>query len=432
MGKTDFAPILLLTIALTSASCSSRSNHGKELAHQKEDHELGLFHIVTPTQLEKSGSMPNEGGISEVIRVGARALEWLTLLQKNTPMAQRTQVWKKESSIGREFSPEYPLIYNDAIILEEFNSTFARLPLSAQQVLLDATIGLPESAPSDVSHDELIGFLSAIFSSYSQASRWLSLYDKRDAYKQGPRDVRPWLKLRDRETALKELIWKWDVISPEERMKFVDELAGSCPFAVSKEKQACIKEYERLAESMFAGTRAFRWLNELIRQGKERYEEKFAIKRANQGLRTSSVGALKKIELGVFGIDRELLQWMQEQIAQSWNFPGLLTVELYEAQTETEQSLVVEWKSGEMPRVPQTGGNVIVMDANTPRWLEYTNVTFRHEFGHILGFGDCYTEFWDEELRAFTFYSFDPTNAMCALSGDYQERHYKALVERYF
>jgi hypothetical protein len=40
-----------------------------------------------------------------------------------------------------------------------------------------------------------------------------------------------------------------------------------------------------------------------------------------------------------------------------------------------------------------------------------------HEFGHILGFNDCYVEFIEEGGRRLVYYEIDPNNIMCNVSG---------------
>jgi hypothetical protein len=67
------------------------------------------------------------------------------------------------------------------------------------------------------------------------------------------------------------------------------------------------------------------------------------------------------------------------------------------------------------------------MDRDMGLWLEQSQATLIHEFGHIIGFPDCYVEFWDERDEAFVFYSLDPTDRMCALSGETLPRHRQAL-----
>lgn len=77
-------------------------------------------------------------------------------------------------------------------------------------------------------------------------------------------------------------------------------------------------------------------------------------------------------------------------------------------------------------------GNKIVMDENEPRTEYISQWTIRHEFGHLLGFKDCYVEFYDNDLKKIVNYALDPTNLMCALTGHLQQQHADVLKARYF
>ncbi len=51
----------------------------------------------------------------------------------------------------------------------------------------------------------------------------------------------------------------------------------------------------------------------------------------------------------------------------------------------------------------------------------------RHEYGHVLGFPDCYVEFYDSEAKAIINYQIDTTNLMCSRRGKLQEKHFLEL-----
>lgn len=57
--------------------------------------------------------------------------------------------------------------------------------------------------------------------------------------------------------------------------------------------------------------------------------------------------------------------------------------------------------------------------------------TLTHEFGHVLGFIDCYVEFYDEVKAEAVYYEIDSQNIMCSLNGQVTEQHYEALLKNY-
>lgn len=52
-----------------------------------------------------------------------------------------------------------------------------------------------------------------------------------------------------------------------------------------------------------------------------------------------------------------------------------------------------------------------------------------HEFGHLLGFNDCYIEFYDESTDSYIYYQLDEKDIMCHLGGQVQAKHKKLLKE---
>lgn len=50
-----------------------------------------------------------------------------------------------------------------------------------------------------------------------------------------------------------------------------------------------------------------------------------------------------------------------------------------------------------------------------------------HELGHVLGFPDCYVEFYDTNREAFVQYSLEKSNIMCETGGQAQSSHFQNL-----
>lgn len=90
----------------------------------------------------------------------------------------------------------------------------------------------------------------------------------------------------------------------------------------------------------------------------------------------------------------------------------------------------LKFKPGVTPHV--TGGNTIVMDANSSIEEYSVKWTIRHEYGHILRLPDCYVEFYDEEEQVAVNYQLDVTDLMCSRSGDFNKRIYDELKKVYY
>ena len=139
----------------------------------------------------------------------------------------------------------------------------------------------------------------------------------------------------------------------------------------------------------------------------------------------------QEMHFSVFGADLSEFSWMKSVIEEAWNKAGSLNLRFIPAAAPRPDALAVLWQPGAYPHVDELGGQVITMDRNLPRWLEQVERTLAHEFGHILGFPDCYVEFWSESEEAFIYYTLDPENRMCSLAGATLPVHYEALAQTY-
>ena len=72
------------------------------------------------------------------------------------------------------------------------------------------------------------------------------------------------------------------------------------------------------------------------------------------------------------------------------------------------------------------------MDANSPLSEYNVQWTIRHEFGHVIGFPDCYHEFYDATESTMISYQIDITNLMCSRRGHLQQAHVDELRRVYY
>jgi hypothetical protein len=145
---------------------------------------------------------------------------------------------------------------------------------------------------------------------------------------------------------------------------------------------------------------------------------------------------------GVFSIPfrdpgrEDVKNWLRDNIQDEWKWqtdegPWQLTLAFQPGGSDSEITHV-KFEAGATPHVNGIAGNEITMDGNrnigeyTSRW------TIRHEYGHVLGFPDCYLEFYDSAAGEMIQYQLDITNLMCSRKGHLQQRHYDELKRVYF
>ncbi len=90
----------------------------------------------------------------------------------------------------------------------------------------------------------------------------------------------------------------------------------------------------------------------------------------------------------------------------------------------------IEFQKNVTPHV--SGGNKVVMDANTALEEYGVRWTIRHEYGHILRLPDCYHEFYDAKNNLMINYQLDTTDLMCSRAGQMNDRIYEELKRVYY
>jgi len=123
----------------------------------------------------------------------------------------------------------------------------------------------------------------------------------------------------------------------------------------------------------------------------------------------------------------EILAFMRDNVEDEWKWGGWkLTLE-FDPLAKTR----VRFVAGVTPNVDGLGGNTITMNADQPLSEYDAQWTIRHEYGHTLGFNDCYVEFYDVDRKAIVNYQVDVDNLMCSRQGKIQEIHLEELKRAY-
>jgi hypothetical protein len=122
-----------------------------------------------------------------------------------------------------------------------------------------------------------------------------------------------------------------------------------------------------------------------------------------------------------------LQSFLQSNIEDEWKVSGWNLLLSFRKNAAAR----VEFEAGTVPHVNRIGGDVITMDENSSlddygvQWL------IRHEFGHVIGFPDCYIEFYDSAVGEIISYQIDTTNLMCSRRGHLLPEHLTQLQRAY-
>ncbi len=149
---------------------------------------------------------------------------------------------------------------------------------------------------------------------------------------------------------------------------------------------------------------------------KERFSSLFKLRNAHLKFACQKSEGSTVMTLKVSSINHDMmaLQELVDYVETTWGRPDFrLKIEL----VETKGSDVIEIipSATMISYVPDSNNRQIylsmMLDLNTRKKV------LAHEFGHVLGFPDCYTEFFDNQKKDLIYYEMgsENTNIMCSM-----------------
>lgn len=353
------------------------------------------------------------------IAIGARNLEWVDYINKNRPADKQLSFSSEATQVG---SPvETPRLYNFKIIAEQWRIVTTLLPKALKAVLLENK-QLTSQPP--VTDREFIEWGLQIDKAYDISARYK--YMKPDIAEMTERkmyDVRGYLKLKERAN-LDEELKNWQSLTEETQNKLRVNLHTIC-LNNGLESAFC---REQLADAIKNNT-LVDFKNSYWAQAEETYVSNFRIDESRDDSNWDKASNVLSFPFTNPHNDaiKEFLAYNIEDEFKWDNFQ----LKLNFVDEAAEDITHVVFEPGVTPHVNKLAGSEITMDANSPLSEYDVQWTIRHEYGHVVGFTDCYVEFYDPEVEAFVSYQLDVTNLMCSRRGKFQQSHYDQLERVY-
>ena len=316
----------------------------------------------------------------------------------------------------RSFPIDKPSYLNPKRVKETQDGLLAKMPREMSEVLLGPG-ELPENPLLD--DNTFLSFARPLEFNFQDAVRFESLRPYKSNYiKSEKKDVRGYYYLKTNKiTALK--LKDTATINKDELPKIKEALLGVC-FNNTGNKISCSTGYN-LA---FMQNKLGDFFTKHYPAGEKTWNNFFAIHPSN----------VKK-----FITATEFEMVVPFQIPEGQKFIDFLRNNIEDEFKFSHWNLKMDF--GNFPvapklvfvanSTPHVIGDVIYMDRNQSLDEFDTKWTIRHEFGHILGFPDCYHEFYDTSIDSFVNYQLDVTDLMCSRAGNMNERIYKELQRVY-
>jgi hypothetical protein len=124
----------------------------------------------------------------------------------------------------------------------------------------------------------------------------------------------------------------------------------------------------------------------------------------------------KTLNIPIFaaGIDAYKLQYLLDIAELKWN-SSRLKVKFTLLEKKTDEAIQIISIADGISHVPDDDTHLIYLNSSLP--ADQAASVFAHEFGHVLGFPDCYIEFFDRSKKELVYYEIAEKNMniMCSM-----------------
>jgi len=373
------------------------------------------FHLLAPDSTTARQLDP-------VLNAGKRNLDWLNHINARRPSAVPLSLSSPDTQMG--FPVDSPRAFNVATITKWFSELRSQIPANVAAIVLD---GAPFTDEPGMSDQDYINAALQVDRLYQLASRWLLLepYLPQLSYRK-KQDIRSYLALQN-DADLSKKLASFETLTSEEQELLLKRLYELCFNNPSLNEVSCRNELAAARRVKMLGA----FYSKYVSGSAALYASFFRIPRGRGDVTWTAADPSRMTIPFADPQNMKILNFLRDNIEDEWKWNGW-GLKLDFRPTWTWGMTRVEFEPGATPHVDGIGGSTITMDANSPLTEYNVQWTIRHEYGHVLGFPDCYLEFFDSETQLLTSYQLDVTNLMCSRRGHLQQKHFDELKRIYF
>ncbi|PWU19053.1 MAG: hypothetical protein C5B49_06340 [Bdellovibrio sp.] len=361
-------------------------------------------------------TFPIQSPLDEVLRFGKRNLDWLRVI--NDHRDDKVSFTSEATQAAHPIDD--PIEYNETLIMQAYGDLIQHLPARMRAVLVEQA---PMTEDPGLDLLEYLSWGRKADVVYQKAARWLIMQRYLDYLKsRRSEDVRGYYNLR-KDTEREEHFAEFNSLSDAQKKTYSDWLLGICMNA-RQTQEDCAQELKQAILDQKVNSFYAKYFHD----AEDNWNSFFDIpqdRKYPEILWDSRQPNLTRIAF-MEPETEERRQFLQSNIQDEWRWLGwALQIDF-----SPSRGVLVKWQEGITPHVDHFS-NTIFMDANSPLTEYNVRWTIRHEFGHILGFPDCYLEFYDEDRAVMVQYQLDITDLMCSRRGKLKERHWLELQRNY-
>ncbi|MEZ4872519.1 MAG: hypothetical protein R2827_09820 [Bdellovibrionales bacterium] len=412
-----FHQIIITTflLILTQSALAERAPFDIDFYGSRSDYDQ-LYNYYRQNKMELLGQVNGSPtrDLDTIVELGRRNLQWLDHLNQFRP--ENPLTFSSEQT-QKGIPIEEPMVYGPSTIYPEHESLLNHLPEQMKRVLVDLQPFEDQLQIEDEQY-ELNG--RKLDRLYQITVRWLSLSGWKNWYAGRKRnDVRGYYFLSKRENLTAELN-EFSNLPIDVQNELTPLLINICENSMAQWRR-CPDLFNDARESNQLNSYYHRYID----SAEATYNEFFRL-----DVRRSDTHWNSDQQMDFpfqHPNDVAVKSWLIENIQDEWQWEDWKLVLDFSNSARPR----VRFLPNVTPNVNGLGGNIITMNSLNSLEDYNTRWTIRHEFGHVLGFPDCYVEFYDEPKNLMVNYQIDITNLMCSRRGKLKETHHNELKRVY-
>lgn len=371
------------------------------------------------SQLKLTKSLSKDPIVKEAINGGEKMSDWIKLINANRAEDQVIRLTSRATQRGIPI--DKPSKYGPSTILKTLTMLKSEMP----KVLSDVIFGNAKITSNTlVSDSDFILWCRKVSKLYQTSVRWTGMQKWLSHYaSKKSMDVRGFYFLK-KQVDLNRLLSSFITLPSSLQNELKEALLGICINSSTSEKK-CVKKLN----SSISNDKIISYKDLFWKKAQKNWNSFFQISNPRRDISwdKKSPGVMEI----VFKDPRNpiIAEWLKTNVEDEFRFSPANWVMEMRYVTGGFGTANLKFKRNVTPHV--TGGNLIVMDANTELEEYGVKWTIRHEFGHILRLPDCYHEFYDKEQNLMINYQLDTTDLMCSRAGSMNERIFKELQQKY-
>lgn len=417
---------LLLSLVLMSSSAFALNlppHIGPVGSQIGKDEILRVEKLIQKRLLENSDKgldSEEDKQIEMLLAVGKKASKWIEVVNNERQPGNRLDLSSPGSSGG--IPMDKPQKSSTELIMKsymEFLNTTS--PLITDVVT--SSQELPSDPPLTIGDEEFVIALRKLDRIYSGVIRWAGQREYKAWYiNKAIFDVRGYVFLTNTPN-LEEVLNSYPTMSTENKTKYYSWLFGLCKNGDFGPAD-CRVELDKYV----GNNRLYSFYTRFSKYGKSMYDLFFTLKKTRAEIKWN---ADKTILNSPFQTPErpDVHRWLKANIEDEWRGLGFNLIIDYKKNMSNYPR--IEFKEGVTAHVNEIAGNIITMEAEYPIESKDQKYTIRHEYGHVLGFQDCYLEFYDTSEKVMVYYEVDVDNIMCSRNGRLKPTHIEELKKSY-